>query len=609
MRPDSAASSTGRQGGTVWLASYPKSGNTWMRAILTGLSVHPLLFRANRLSSGHQPHHVGSAAAKFGIDQRWLDASDLDRLRTTLIGFDSPDTDPPALRKTHEHHRLGQPERPGSDPFPVHDTRAAIFIVRDPRDVAPSFASHFGTTIDRAIDALADERSGDQRSSPFHGFTTQPWGSWSTHAASWLDPAVPFPVHLVRYEDLQTDPIATLSPVFADIGLACTDDQLTTAVEQARFDRLRDQEADSGFREVSRKADRFFRRGISGGWRDDLTPKQVAAIEADHLEMMIRLGYEPISDETTRAAVAEARASTRRRRALRKRIAIAPEAGLEVEFGEVPDTLDGGRDVADHFHTTDTATIARIGPNLRILVEDGTRVTVDWPDDVPDGPNDTGDGSTGSDRSTDQSWIVQGWAVVIAGLQRGNLSIHASTVRIGDETVAIAGHRGAGKSTTSMGLRARGHQLLVDDTTMLEFRDGIPYVVPYARNVHLLPDAAEALGVDFDTLDLLGGGRRKAAFLPEPPDPTPQRLDRIVILRRRRELDRPTIVDLGSERVAAIAEHAERRGLTAAILGDQHCFEQVVQLAAGVRAQVLYRPLDDWTLDAVLDLIEQGSSR
>ena len=591
---------------TVWLASYPKSGNTWMRAIITGLGVHPLLFRADQLSSGQQPHHVSAANHRFALDPRWLARDELDHVRTALIE-DLANLEPtggPTLRKTHEQHRpAARPDRPA--PFPIEHTGAAILIVRDPRDVASSYASHFTLALDDAIDAMAHPKSGDSKASPFRGSTEQVWGTWSTHTDSWLDPAVPFPVHLVRYEDLQADPVGTLAPVFAAIGLECTEEQLTTAVEQARFDRLRSAEQEHGFREAGRRAGEFFRRGTSGGWRDDLTDRQVATIEADHLDTMIRLGYEPVSDPDLRHAVAEARASTRRRRLAERRIAIAPEAGITVRFGHVPETLDGGHDIGTTMHTTPTATIAKIGPRIRMLVEHGTDVTVDWPDDAPDHPAEATTDTDGT--STDQSWIVQGWAVVIAGLQRGNLSIHASTVRIGDETVAIAGHQGAGKSTTSMGMRRRGHELLVDDTTILEFRDGLPHVVPYARNVHLLPDAAAALGVDFDSLHLLGGGRTKAAFLPEAPDPTPRRLDRVVIIRRRRDIDAPRLVRLGpAERAAALAEHTERRGLAAAILGRQRVFDQIIALAAATDVQVLIRPSDDWTLDTVLDLIERG---
>lgn len=65
-----------------------------------------------------------------------------------------------------------------------------------------------------------------------------------------------------------------------------------------------------------------------------------------------------------------------------------------------------------------------------------------------------------------------------------------------------------------MALRNLGHQLLIDDVTVLHIRDGSAWTTPYARNVHLLPDAAAALGVDFAALPLLAGvGRRRHSAL------------------------------------------------------------------------------------------------
>ena len=111
-------------------------------------------------------------------------------------------------------------------------------------------------------------------SSPAQTQTDQPWGSWSTHAESWLAADVPFPVHLVRYEDLKRDAVATLEPVFAAIGLECTREELAAAVEQSRFDRLKSSEVERGFRETSKNTQTFFRRGSpAGGATSSAPPK------------------------------------------------------------------------------------------------------------------------------------------------------------------------------------------------------------------------------------------------------------------------------------------------------------------------------------------------
>ena len=580
-------------GRTVWLASFPKSGNTWLRAIVTALRTHRHLFSVDQLGSGSQPHYVGGVLA-MGLDARWLARAELDQVRDAIIRgqgippAEAPTDLPPILRKTHEVYRPGSP---GAEPFPTDATRAAILIVRDPRDVACSHAPFFGLTIDQSIDAMArvlDPGPG----SPARLQTAQPWGSWSSHASSWLADDVPFPVHPVRYEDLKADAVAALAPVFDAIGMGVTRDELAAAVDRAAFDRLQEQERERGFRETSKKTERFFRQGRAGGWRTELTDQQVAAIEADHAELMERFGYELTTAPQPRAALAEARRS--RRRQERAAWLNPPEhLGLTVQQGDVPDEIPGARRPQRYIQTTERETLVSFQGGAAIWVRDGHDITIRLPEDHAE--------------DLDPSWLVQGWGVTLANLQRGNLSLHAATVQIGDQTVAIAGRRGAGKSTTSMALRARGHQLLVDDVTLIEFRDGAAWTTPFARNVHLLPDAAAALGVDFDALPLLAGGRTKAAFRAEAPEPVARRIDRVIVLAPRNTDAVQLEAKRGASRMTALTRHLARDGIAPMILGAQRYFELLAQLAAVVPVDVITRPMDDWTLDEVLARIEEAA--
>ena len=556
-------------GRTVWLASYPKSGNTWVRAIVTALGTHPQLFGVDHLTSGAQPHHVGAALTAYGLDPRWLSEDENDRLRAALalrVGAADDVAALPILRKTHESYRAGEQ---GREPFPTDATRAAILVVRDPRDVACSAAAFFGITTDEAIAAMRTE-GGEQQPNAARAQTAQPWSTWSGHARSWLAADVPFPVELVRYEDLQVDAVATLFPVLQSIGMECSEAELAQAVERTRFDRLQDSEAERGFRGTHPRTQQFFRRGVEGGWRDELTAEQAAAIQADHGEVMTRLGYLPAVDAD-------------------EWLRLPASLGLRVQEGQIPDALPGADWPRPWIQVTPTSALLRFRGRAGLLVENGTDVVVDR-------------GRGGAD---EVGWMVQGWAVTLAMLQRGMLSLHASTVRIDEHVVAVAGSRGAGKSTTSMGLLGRGHRLLCDDVTVVEFRDGGAWTTPYWRNVHLLEDSATAVGVDFASLPPLGRGRVKAAFRPEDPQEKEQRIDRIVVLSIDDEAEsvsrsRPS----GAARMSALLEHTVRDGIAPLVLGQERYFAQVAQLADIVPISVVTRPRDSWTLDAVLDAIE-----
>lgn len=587
-------------GRTVWLASYPKSGNTWMRAIITALGTHRHLFEVNQLSSGSQPNHVGAAMGAYGLDPRWLDRDELNELRAALVvrtselgRVDEPEIAqplPPILRKTHEIYRHGEP---GREPFPLAATRAAILVVRDPRDVACSYAPFFGVDLPAAVAAMARPR-GNERANPAGMETAQPWGTWSSHARSWLADDVPFPVHVIRYEDLQADAAATCAPVFAAVGLEASEAELQRAVRQTTFDRLAELEAERGFRETSRRTRTFFRQGRTGGWQDELSADLVAAIEADHAPMMTRFAYTFTTAAEDRAALADLR-SSRRRQEHADWFTLPAHMGITVTQGAVPMELPDADHPKPWIQVLPDQALVRFQGGAGLYVRDGREVTVAWEPD-PEQPDD------------DPSWLIQGWAVTLAMLQRGDLSLHAATMAIGDKTIAVAGHRGAGKSTTAMGLRNRGHQLLVDDVTLIEFHDGAAWTTPYPRNVHLLPDAAAAVGLDFDALPMLAGGRVKAAFRAEDPPAEPRRIDHIVVLAPGLDAQSVTVTEArGAERLAMLVGHTRRDGIAPLVLGHSRYFSLLARLADTTGVSVIRRPRDTWTLDAVLNAIEDLS--
>lgn len=290
---------------TVWLASYPKSGNTWFRMLIANLQAGG----DTAVDINNLPERGGIASARGPfdyltlIDSGLLTHDEIDLLRPAVYEMlasgaeDELETAAgPAFRfvKVHDAYTLN------ADGVPVlagaKGADAAVVIVRDPRAVAPSLAHHLHQSIDGAIDFMADSRAGlcQSRRSQAPQLRQQLPG-WSGHIESWLDQR-DIPVHLVRYEDLKADPVTVFAAVLNFAGYPADQVSVARAVRLADFASLQAQEQARGFREA-RAQGRFFRRGETEGWRDELSAGQIARIETAHAMMMARLGYTPAAPQ------------------------------------------------------------------------------------------------------------------------------------------------------------------------------------------------------------------------------------------------------------------------------------------------------------------------
>lgn len=275
----------------VWLASYPKSGNTWLRAMLTHLLQTPgegfsLDALAGRPEGGDR-HALDDAC---GISSAEMGAAELLPYRAMLHRQMAAAADAPLFVKTHDLHAVASD---GTVLFPADASRAAVYIVRDPRDVALSFAHHSRWDIDRTIARMGDR-----------GATLNVWpdrisdflpirlGSWSDHVESWTGQDA-IPLCLLRYEDMLADPAAALAKVVVIAGLDAAPAAIAAAAAASGFEALRAREVAEGFREKPPGLPTFFRSGRAGEGATALTPAQIARITADHGDRMAALGYLP----------------------------------------------------------------------------------------------------------------------------------------------------------------------------------------------------------------------------------------------------------------------------------------------------------------------------
>jgi hypothetical protein len=286
---------------TIWLASYPKSGNTWLRMLIANLATDKPADINNLPERGAIASARGPLDHLMLIDSGLLSHDEVDNLRPRIYealkrGVTDDEYDGPEPReavrfvKCHDAYVYtgqGEPLLAGA-----RGADGAILIVRDPRDVAPSLANHNHSSIDAAIDFMSDVTAAfcgrtDRQANQLR----QQLPGWSGHIESWLA-QTDIPIHLVRYEDMKADTAGVLRRALAFAGHAADDADIARAAAFADFSELKRQERDKGFREAPPQVPAgFFRRGETGTWRVELTAAQVKRIEAAHTPMMLRLGY------------------------------------------------------------------------------------------------------------------------------------------------------------------------------------------------------------------------------------------------------------------------------------------------------------------------------
>jgi len=273
----------------VWLASFPKSGNTWLRLLLAnyldqyssdGVAVNELNF--------------GRQASSRVIFDEWsvIESSDLTTDEANLqwpdvyraLAANSSDL---VFLKTHQAWVKNQASEPV---FPADVTAAVLYIVRDPLDVAASMAPHMNISLRRAVGFMCDNAF------VLGGIGIAGGGrfpervlSWSSHVRSWLDSGLP--LVLIRYEDLKTDTEGVFARVMAALESSPDPERIQRAVEHTAFERLQQQERRSGFAERRSERGLFFRGGRIGDGRRVLAAADRQRMLDEHGPTMRRLGY------------------------------------------------------------------------------------------------------------------------------------------------------------------------------------------------------------------------------------------------------------------------------------------------------------------------------
>ena len=255
----------------IWIASFPKSGNTWARILLAyyflpkeaGLDINSIhKFTLSDMRRDFFERANGRPIENLSFDE-WL------KLRSKVI--------PLIARSKPNHHfvktHCALAQVNGVPLIPPSCTAAALYFLRNPFDVAISYARHLTVDIDVAIDRMC---APENTNGSLQGIR-EPIGRWDDHVSTWTQ-AGGLHLKLFRYEDMlsnteeQAKELLNFLQIPVDLG------KLRWAIRKASFKSLQKQEAELGFRERPRNMERFFVSGRSGTWKSNLTTAQIDRI-------------------------------------------------------------------------------------------------------------------------------------------------------------------------------------------------------------------------------------------------------------------------------------------------------------------------------------------
>jgi hypothetical protein len=278
--------------GLVWIASYPRSGNTWVRIFLH----HLIRIKRGRPAGENEIDLIADTAPSIA-GQVEMFARHMGKPVVQASMQDIVFARPKVAAEMAERAGGVQAVKTHSVMGRVFDTPliplgvsvGAVYVVRNPLDVAVSLADYMARPIDATITSLGAHLNA---STTTDLLVAEIWGSWSENVRSWTTNTPPV-IKVVRYEDLIENPVAGFGAIAEHMRIGASPAEIEEAVHLSSFGVLTKRERASGFVDRPEWIERFFRVGRVGQWRDQLTPAQVERITADHHEQMARFGYLP----------------------------------------------------------------------------------------------------------------------------------------------------------------------------------------------------------------------------------------------------------------------------------------------------------------------------
>ena len=285
-----------------WIASFPKSGNTLLRAIISSLFFS---------EDGYFDFQMLKHTTQFEMRKRLDVINEINKNDFLKIGD---------LKILSKYWQLLQSKKnlninKGFGFVKSHSnlvslfnnwfttpelTAGYIYVIRDPRDIAISWSKHSGLTLDKSIDFMIDYKSCIEWSRsnsilPENIIPKTFIGSWNEHVLAWTENNFQVPHLILKYEDLvykKEESINNIIDFFKNsyqISFNNLNNKISNIITSTNFENLKSLEEKKGFEEASQGS--FFRKGEKNQWKKTLDNIQIKKIEEKFRDFMNKYDY------------------------------------------------------------------------------------------------------------------------------------------------------------------------------------------------------------------------------------------------------------------------------------------------------------------------------